>query len=693
MRFACDTGGTFTDLLVEYANGSIRMYKASTTPSDPVQGVLDTLVAAAADQGVTLQKFLVEGESFIHGTTHAINAIITGNTAKTAFLTTRGHPDILLMREGGRIEPFNHQVPYPDPYVPRNLTWEVPERINHAGEILCPLDETAVIELIRQIKERQVEAVAVCLLWSISNPVHELKVQELLNEHLPDVPVTVSHKLNPTLREYRRASSACIDASLKPLMGRYMGSLTRKLADAGYFGKVFVVSSQGGMLEASALSEAPIHAINSGPSMAPLAARYYARLEGHSEAVIVTDTGGTTYDVSLVRRNHIPMSREMWIGEPYRGHMTGFPSVDVKSIGAGGGSIAWVDSGGILHVGPQSAGSEPGPACYGRGGVKPTLTDACVVLGYLDPDFFLGGSMKIDAALAATAVSSRVAEPLGLSVEDAAWSIVNLATENMTQAIVDITVNQGIDATEAVLIGGGGAAGLNAAFIRQRLGCSKVVIPEVGAALSAAGAIMSDLSMEYRSTQFLSTENFDIESANCTLDQLQARCDEFIRGPGENSVEQQVTFRVEARYPNQVWEIDVELPFDRFDSSRDVEIFKQVFHDTHERIFAIKDVGSEVECVTWSATVRCKINDREELGQMVHDENEALTARTRPVYFDGPGLLEARIDNFHQLTVGTCYQGPAIIESPFTTVVIDPHSCYSRSVHGSLIIGPDGAAK
>ncbi len=294
MRFACDTGGTFTDLIVEDDQGGLHMYKAATTPDDPVKGVLDALALAAADMDLSLADLLAQGDMLIHGTTHAINAIITGNTAKTAFLTTAGHPDILVLREGGRIEPFNFVAPYPEPYLPRALTFEVPERINSAGAVHTPLDEAAVVAIAEDLKARGVEAVAVCLLWSIYNPAHELRVGELLDEHLPGVPYSLSHKLNPALREYRRASSTAIDASLKPLMGRYLGGLTERLAEAGFNGRTLVLTSQGGMLDATDLAQKPIHAINSGPSMAPIAGRHYARLESDAPNVIIADTGGTT---------------------------------------------------------------------------------------------------------------------------------------------------------------------------------------------------------------------------------------------------------------------------------------------------------------------------------------------------------------------------------------------------------------
>ncbi|MDP7343770.1 MAG: hydantoinase/oxoprolinase N-terminal domain-containing protein, partial [Alphaproteobacteria bacterium] len=318
MRFAVDTGGTFTDLVVEGDSGEVRMYKAATTPTDPIKGVLDTLDAAAADYGLTRPDLLAKGDMLIHGTTHAINAIVTGNTARTAFLTTKGHPDILVLREGGRIEPFNFTVPYPQPYIPRSLTYEIPERVKYDGSVREALDEKAVIEIIAALKETKVEAVAVCLLWSIVNADHEIRVGELLDEHLPGVPYTLSHALNPSLREYRRASSAAIDASLKPLMGQYMGGLDSRLRDAGFDGRVLVVTTQGGAIDAADMAESPIHSINSGPAMAPLAGRTYAQADSGADTAIIADTGGTFVRSMLVnagRRDGVRIGLPVVVGE------------------------------------------------------------------------------------------------------------------------------------------------------------------------------------------------------------------------------------------------------------------------------------------------------------------------------------------------------------------------------------------
>ena len=688
MRFAVDTGGTFTDLVVEDDSGEVRMYKASTTPTDPVAGVLDTLELAAEDYGISRSDLLARGDMLLHGTTHAINAIVTGNTARTAFLTTKGHPDVLVLREGGRIEPFNFTVPYPQPYVPRSLTYEIAERVMYDGKVRETLDEEAVVETIARLKQNEVEAVAVCLLWSIVNPAHEIRLGELLEEHLPDVPYTLSHVLNPSLREYRRASSAAIDASLKPLMGAYMGGLESRLREAGFDGRVLVVTTQGGAMDAADMAHSPIHSINSGPAMAPLAGRAYAQADSGADTAIIADTGGTTFDVSLVRGGRIPWTRETWIGQPYRGHMTGFPAVDVKSIGAGGGSIAWVDEGGLLHIGPQSAGAVPGPVCYGKGGTEPTVTDASVVLGWIDPDFFLGGAMSLDREAAAKAIQCFVGDKLGFGLHEAAAAILRVATENMVHAIEDITVNQGIDPRGAVLIGGGGAAGLNVTAIARRLGCERAIIPDVAAALSAAGALMSDLRAEFSGTLYTQTAGFEIERVNELLARLESQCQEFIAGPGAGSIEQIIEFTAEARYPSQIWEIEVPLRGNRVASDRDVEDLRDDFHSTHQDIFAIADNKSEVEVVGWRANVRCRLRDGVEWTVKEATVDNVEVPERREAYFEGSGLVEARVLRFEDMARGEEVSGPAIIESSFTTVVVDPGASAVRRASGSLVINP-----
>lgn len=683
LHFAIDTGGTFTDLLVAEEGGSLSMHKVSTTSGDPVAGVLDSLRAAAVASGRSLREYLGSGAVLVHGTTHAINAIVTGKTARTALLTTAGHPDILVFREGGRIEPFNFTIPYPEPYVPKSLTFELPGRILVDGSISSGLDEHEVERMLRLVTRHRVEAVAVCLLWSIVNPEHELAVGRLIEKHCPGLPYTLSHRVNPSLREFRRASATCIDASLKPIIGAYMSGLNSRLRDQGFQGRVLIVTSQGGVMDAADVAEAPVHLINSGPSMAPVAARAYDR-DGQGRTLIVGDTGGTTFDVSLVRDGRIPRTRETWLGQPFRSIMTGMPSVDVKSVGAGGGSIASIDPGGLLHVGPQSAGATPGPVCYGRGGTHPTVTDAALVLGFVDENFFLGGRMRLAREDAVAAIRREVAQPLGISVDAAAAAILELATEHMVQAILDVTVNQGVDPASATFVAGGGAAGLNCVAIARRLGCKQVLVPETGAALSAAGALVSDLSAHFQTVLHTRSDGFDADAVNAKLADLERRCEAFAAGPGAGSIETSIQWAVEARYPDQAWEIEVPLNRARFVGPTDLDRLVADFHRVHDEIFAVQDRASPIETVSWNAEVRCRIRG-EKVGRLVTLSDDPRLPN-RPVHFIGNGWLDADVYRFEALSEEASVEGPAMIESAFTSVVLDPGARARRDHLGSLVI-------
>jgi N-methylhydantoinase A len=685
MRLAADTGGTFTDLVVEHEQ-QVRLYKAATTPHDPAEGILNTIALAAGDVELSTGELLADADVFIHGTTRATNAILTHTTARTALLATRGHPDMLLLREGGRTDAFNWSYGYPDPYIPRALTFEIDERIGSRGEVVGPLRQSSAIEVLKRLAELEVESVAVCLLWSIVNPAHELALGALLERHLPGVPYTLSHVLNPTLREYRRASCAAIDASLKPLMSTYLTGLEDRLRAGGFAGRLLMVTASGGVADVADMAAAPIHSVNSGPAMAPVAGRHYAALDGLSENAVVADTGGTSYDVALVRRGRIPVTRETWLGLEYEGHITGFPAVDVRSVGAGGGSIAWIDPGGLLHVGPQSAGADPGPVCYGRAGGEPTVTDASVVLGYIDPDYFLGGEMVLDADAAERAIATRIAEPLGLGASEAAAAIMAVATERMIQSIEEITVNQGVDPRTAVLIGGGGAAGLNAVAIARRLGSPRIVIPQAGAVLSARGALMSDLMSEYAAAFFTGSDDFDHARAGELLEDLRGRCLQFAERSGLDAAPE-IEYIAEARYRHQVWQLDVLLRDGELSTPQALAGLVEDFHEVHEEVYAVRDKRAVVEVVNLRARVTCPLAG--EVPDTVTLEPADGAPSSRPVFFSDVGEVNAEICRLEAMSIGARIDGPAIVESSFTTIVLNPGARAQRSASGSLVIVPN----
>jgi N-methylhydantoinase A len=684
MRFAVDTGGTFTDLVIEDSE-RLRLFKAPTTPGNPVDGVLDVLTVAAEALGRSRRDLLGEGDLFVHGTTTATNSVITGRTARTAFLTTEGHPDVLVLREGGRIglPLFNYSIPYPQPYVPRSLTFEVPERIAADGEIVRPLDEAAARVIVRRLEDERVDAVAVCLLWSIVNPAHERQLESLIAERLPDVAVSLSHRVNPSLREYRRASATAIDVSLKPIMSRYLQRLESRLREEGYGGRLLIVTSQGMTKDAGEVAASPVHAVKSGPAMAPVAGRHYAQQSGLGDTAIIADTGGTTYDVALVRHGEIPETRETWIGRPYIGHMTGFPSIDIRSVGSGGGSVACVDAGGLLRVGPESMGASPGPACYGAGGERATVTDAALALGYLDPDNFLGGRMRLDPALSQKAIKTEVAVPLGIGVETAALAILALATETMAGAIEDITVNQGIDPRGATLIGGGGAAGLNSVAIARRLGCRHVLFPDAGAAISAVGGLLCPLSDDNAEFHLANSRAFDRDAINEVLERLEKACLAFVERV-EGGGSPAIAYSVEARYAQQIWEIKLPLRVDRFRTDGDAAEAVADFHRLHEEVFAFQDADAEVEFVNWRARVSCDLRQGP-LGHIVSTARSASLAGTRQAWF-GDAWREVPVHDFLALPDGKTVEGPAIVETPLTTIVVDPDASFRRDERSGLVV-------
>lgn len=684
-KVSADTGGTFIDVVIQDARSSEKLIGKSLTTHDRVFDGLSKALAAAADEaGLTAEQVLDDTELFIYGTTRATNAIITRNTARTALLTTEGFEEILVLKEGGKQDGYDFSKPYPRSYIPRHHTFGVGERIGSEGEVLVALDEERLATTIASIREQGFEAVAVSLLWSVVNPSHELRVQKLLAELAPDLPVTLSHQIAPVVREYRRTSAAAIDASLKPLMQRHFRELEHDLRGVGYRGAILVSTSMGGVMDIDEVAEAPIHTARSGPSMAPLAGLNYSLLEDLGGDMIVCDTGGTTFDVGLSRDGAVVHSRDTWLGGDWEGDLLGISSVDIRSIGAGGGSIAWVDEGGLLRVGPQSAGSEPGPACYGNGGTEPTLSDAACVLGYFDPDYFLGGRMALDVAAARRAVGT-LADRFGLSVEQTAWGILSLASEAMVKAVHEITISQGLNPQESTLVAGGGAAGLNIMKIAAELRSQRVVLPKVASALSASGMHFADIVKEESGALITSSDAFAAEAVDSVLDDIDGRLAQFAKRFGDGHPDHSVEFAVEARYASQVWTIDVPLPSRRVTSDEDRRRLFEAFHDLHERILAVRDPDSAIEFLNWRGRITVNLPR----AKTEHAATESRTARAsghRNCFFGEPDAVSTPVYKPGDLVPGSEASGPAIIEEPTTTLVVFPGMTARMADSGNYLL-------
>ncbi len=671
-RISVDTGGTFTDVVIADASGKHIIGKSLTTPNRIFEGMNKAVANAAEQLQVDVQTLFDGADVFIYGTTHATNAIVTGNTARTAMLLTEGFPDILVMREGGKSNPHDYSKDYPDPYVPRRYTYEIPERIDSEGQVVKALDENVTRNLLQQIGTKGFEAVAVCLLWAIVNPEHEEAVAALIEEILPGVPYTLSHRLIPIIREYRRASTTVIDASLKPSMQKHLLDMESDLRAAGYAGEILISTSSGGCMHVEELIERPIFAVKSGPSMAPVAGRSYAEIESFGNDVIICDTGGTTFDVGLVRGGELKYTRETWLGGDFTGHVIANSSVDMRSIGAGGGSIAWIDAGGLLRVGPQSAGAAPGPACYGNGGNQPTVTDAAVVLGYIDPDYFLGGRMPLDVG-AARGVIGQLAADIDLSIERAAFAIMTLANELMIKAIQDITVSEGFNPRESAIVAGGGAAGLNIMPIAKELGCERVILPHTASALSACGMQFSDILFEHSASCVTTSRQFDYDSVNAALDGIDNELNRFVKTlEGRMDARAEIDYSMEARYLTQVWELDVPLPVTRFNGPDDLEALVAAFHEVHERVLAVRDEHSFVECLNWNGRVRLKLDRPRQSLASVEKKSLHNSHTVRDTWFGGDEAESTPIYLEDDLAPGFSVAGPAVIELANTTVVVYP---------------------
>lgn len=684
-QVSADTGGTFIDVVVQDPTAKQVIGKSLTTYDRVFRGMSKAIEVAANEIGMSAKELLAETDLFIYGTTHATNAIVTRkDLAKTALLTTAGFEDVLVLKEGGKQDGYDFGKRYPDPYIPRRHTFGVRERINSEGEVVVELDEKDLRETLKTIREDGFEAVAVSLLWSVVNPAHELRVAELLAEIAPGLPVTLSHKIAPIVREYRRTSAAAIDASLKPLMQQHFKQLEKDLREFGYKGAILVSTSMGGVMNIEEVIESPIHTARSGPSMAPLAGLNYSLQEGLGGDMIVADTGGTTFDVGLSRDGTVVHSRDTWIGPEWEGDLLGISSVDIRSIGAGGGSIAWVDEGGLLRVGPQSAGSEPGPACYGNGGIEPTLSDAACILGYFDPHYFLGGRMQLDVDAAEAAIG-KVAAQLGVSVLEAAWGILSLASEAMVKAVHEITTVQGLNPQDSTLVAGGGAAGINIMQIASELGSRRVILPKVASALSASGMHFADIVKEESAALITSSDDFAAASVEKVLLGLEAQLEKFAGRFSENYPDYRMEFGVEARYKGQIWAIDVPLQSAQLSSEDDQERLFSTFHDLHERVMAVRDPGSAIEFLNWRARVTVNIPraQREFAGA---EEHVGSSSSKRTCYFSGTGKIETPVFKPADLVPGTRVSGPAVIEEPTTTLVIYPGMAAQVAATGNYLL-------
>ncbi len=694
-RVGIDIGGTFTDgTLVDSITGEVTTSKVLSTPSNPASGFISAVEKLLATHG---NIDPAEIEHVVHATTVATNAIIEGKTAATAFITTEGFRDMLEIARQIRPSLYDLQFEKPQPLVPRQLCYEVPERLNAQGEVITPLDESVVEEVVEQIAKTGVEAVAVCLLHSYRNPAHEQRIGELLRAKLPNITISLSSDVVPEFREYLRASTTVINSSVAPVVSTYLTSIREKLNSSGVTSELLVMQSSGGVYPAEAASDAPVFMVESGPAAGAVAAAALGTSLG-SPDVISFDMGGTTAKASLIRNGRPNVTKDYSVGGAAQagtgafGGASGYPIrtpvVDLVEIGAGGGSIAWVDSGGALRVGPHSAGADPGPVCYRLGGTEPTITDANLVLGRLDPDYFAGGDMKLDLEGARNAIKIRCADPLGISVEEAAHGIVEIANTAMVNALRLVSVQRGHDPRDFMLIGFGGAGPAHTVRLAEQAGIPNVLIPLAPGTASALGLLVTDVRMDSSATLIAradSVQPADIAGHFARLENEGAKAHQSAASSSGEPVFERA---VEMRYWGQSFELSVPAPNRENIDQQWLDELCESFHDAHETAYGFRAQDEPVELVNLRLTTVGKIArpNMKKLETTSDDPSPALKG-TRPVYFsESNGVTDTSVYDRVKLPAGAQFSGPAIVEEPDCTTVVHPGWSVQVDEFGNLSI-------
>jgi N-methylhydantoinase A len=678
MRLGIDIGGTFTDFIALDPSGQVQVHKTPSTPEAPERGVLTGLEELAGAAGVSVSDYLADIELVVHGTTIATNTLIERSGPTTAVIHTDGFRDVLELRDGHKPDRYNLHMPPPEPFVPRHRRLGVPERVLVSGEVDTPLDEEATRLALRQLKADGVEAVGVCLLWSMVNPAHERRIGELLREELPEAYAALSSDILPTIREYPRASATVLSAYVGPRLGNYLERIAGYLAEHGYRRELLIMQVNGGAATAADIRSRPVFAIGSGPAAGPAGGASVGARSGERNLLVI-DMGGTSFEVAAVTNGVIATTRETEVG----GVPLGVAGVDVQSVGAGGGSIAWIDAGGMLRVGPRSAGADPGPACYGRGGVDPTVTDANLVLGYLDPDFFLGGRMQLDRGLAEEALQ-RIAEPLDFSITEAAAAVYRIVNVNMMGAVRAVTVMRGIDPREYCMVTGGGAGGIHAAAIAEELGISKLIAPGVAGGLCAYGMVVADVRHSYVTTEPMRGGAYDLKAVAEIFASMEAeaRADLSAEGFGDDQIE--LLRSADCKYPYQTHDITIALP-----SDVEVESIGELFHAEHERLYSYAVRHMPVDVIAWRITAVGRLPKPPSPNDANGAAPEEAPARrgSRDVFFVAAGdYVETPVLDGESLRRGQTMQGPAIAEFPTTTVVVPPGHGMAVDAGGDVVI-------
>ena len=662
-----DVGGTFTDFVVRHAD-NIFSGKVLTTANDETAGIMNAISTSAAHFDLDIHHFLKSADNLVLGTTVVTNTMLEYSGANTGLITTRGFRDIIELRTGYKEDHFDIRLPAPYPIVPRQRRLGVTERINHLGEVILALNEDEVREAVNKLKQLGVKSIAVCLLFSFKNSAHENRVREIIKEEYPEAHISLSCEVLPQVREFERFSTTILNAYLSPKLSNYLRQLETSLNEAGFEGRLFIKLSNGGVMDIYFCCQRGVELIQSGPSGGVTAAVAVGAWSGYKDLIAV-DMGGTSYDVCLIKDGQPDVGVDSWVSR-YR---VATPMIDIHSIGTGGGSIAWIDEGGALRVGPKSAGSNPGPACYGRGGTKPTVTDANLILGYLSPGTIGGGKIKLDVDAAHKAVEKEIAKPMGMSIEEAASGIFRISNGAMTNAIRYVSVSRGRDPRDFALMAFGGAGPVHMGVQAKDLGINTILVPKNAGVFCALGCIISNFKIS-KVKSFISRSNtIQLDDLNKVFDEIEGDAQELLeKTPGV--VETQTLRSIDMRYVGQTHEVTVPIR-SRTRRVTELNLNKTIqdFHELHEQLYSFKRPDQTVEVLNVRSDLiglRDTIKYRSTPFES-EDPSPAFKEKRR-VGFDQLGFVDTNVYDGTKLKPGNLIAGPAIIEEPETTIVVYP---------------------
>jgi N-methylhydantoinase A len=675
-RLGVDTGGTFTDLcLFNEETGRTEVAKVPSTPADPAEAILAGIDKLRAERGLDPRRI----SFLIHGTTVATNALLEGKGAPTALITTAGFEDVILIGRQSRPKLYDFWSRRPSPIVPRSRCYGVSERVLFTGEVLRPLDEAGARESIAAIRAAGITSIAVCLIHSYANPVHEKRIKALIAEIHPEAFVTISSEVLPEYREYERTSTICINAYVMPKVNAYVTHLEASLKEMGVASDLYIMQSNGGVIAALTARESSARTALSGPAGGALTGVYLAgKLDQPN--VVTIDMGGTSSDICLIESGRPRLTTEADI----EGYPIKLPMIDINTIGAGGGSIAWIDAGGALRVGPESAGADPGPVCYDLGGTEPTVTDANAIMGRINPAYLLGGDMAVDLEKAKAVVTEKIARPLGLDLMTAAAGIIRVVNANMIRGIRRVSVERGYDPRDFALVPFGGAGPLHGVELARALNMTRIIVPTYPGIASAYGMLSADVRHDYVQTFIAVSDAVAADRVEAVYRDLEAQGISQLAREGFSDPKVALTRLADLRYLGQSYELSVPVPTGGIDAGS-IAALVEDFHNSHRRSYGYTRPGEPVEFVNLRLVALGKLPVSDISGRWPAGDGEPEPIGRRPVCFEGEPM-ETPVFKREGLFRDRPVRGPAVVEQLDSTVVIPPGYSGRIETWGNMII-------